>query len=45
MERILQQNLEDENMIRMIENFDNALLHPNEDDLTHLFTKVLEVLE
>lgn len=44
-ERILQQNPEDENMIRMIENFDNALLHPNEDDLANLSTKVLEVLE
>ncbi len=44
-EAILQQNPEDKKMIKMIENFDNALLHPNEDDLAHLATKLLEVLK
>lgn len=42
-EEILQKNPEDKNMIQMIENFNNALSHPNNTDLAHLRKKVLKV--
>lgn len=44
-EAILEQNPEEKNMMRMIENFDNAVSHPNQNDLVHLSMKVLEVLK
>lgn len=44
-EIILQQNPEDKKMIQMIDNFDKALAHPNDSDLSHLCRKILEALK
>lgn len=43
-ERMLEEKPGDEEILRLIKNFEEALNHPNEDDLTRLKNKVKEVV-